>query len=168
MLEGLIESGHTHIPEWAILLRLTTAAVFGALIGLDREVRGQPAGLRTHMLTALAAAMFAVLALELFASVSESSASRVSADPIRVIEAVTAGVAFLAAGAIIRSRGEVRGLTTGAGMWLAGAIGVACGVGLYSVAVIGLVLALLILVVLKAIEDWAQRAAKSEDGDSPD
>lgn len=168
MLESLFEGGRTNISEATILLRLTLAAVFGAMIGLDREIRGRPAGLRTHMLTALAASMFTVLTLELFAEVSQDSASRVSADPIRVIEAVTAGVAFLAAGAIIQSRGDVHGLTTGAGMWLAGAIGVACGVGFYSVAIIGLILALLILVVLKAIEDWAERVAKSEDGDSPD
>ena len=74
------------------------------------------------------------------------------ADPIRVIEAVTAGVAFLAAGAIIQARGQVKGLTTGAAMWLAGAVGVACGAGYYSIALMATALALGILTVLVYLE----------------
>lgn len=75
-----------------------------------------------------------------------------TADPVRIIEAVTAGVAFLAAGAIIQSRGNVQGLTTGANMWLAGALGVACGAGYYFLAMIGTVFALIVLVVLGKLE----------------
>jgi putative Mg2+ transporter-C (MgtC) family protein len=71
---------------------------------------------------------------------------------VRIIEAVTAGVAFLAAGAIIQSRGNVQGLTTGANMWLAGALGVACGAGYYVLAVIGTVFALIVLVVLARLQ----------------
>ena len=73
-------------------------------------------------------------------------------DPIRVVEAVTAGIAFLAAGTILFSRGEVHGLTTGAGMWLAGAIGVACGLGFWQIAAFATVLVLIVLGVLYAIE----------------
>ena len=79
-----------------------------------------------------------------------------STDPIRVIEAVTAGVAFLAAGAIFRSQGDVKGLTTGAGMWLAGAIGVACGVGYGILALMATVLAAIILVAVRWLEGYAE------------
>ena len=69
-------------------------------------------------------------------------------DPIRLIEAVTAGVAFLAAGTILMARGEVHGLTTGAGMWLAAGLGLACGLGLWQVAILGAVLALAVLIII--------------------
>ncbi len=85
-----------------------------------------------------------------------------SADPIRVIEAVTAGVAFLAAGAIFRSQGDVKGLTTGAGMWLAGAIGVACGAGYCMLAVMATVLAAFILVAVR----WLGGYAKGREEDA--
>lgn len=148
----IVDDLRTHIPESEIILRLTLATVLGAIIGLDREVRDHPAGLRTHMLTAAAAALFTVLTLELYHDVREDGGDRFNADPIRVVEAVTAGVAFLAAGAIIHGRGTVRGLTTGAGMWLAGAIGVACGIGRFTIALIALVLTMVVLSVFKVVE----------------
>jgi putative Mg2+ transporter-C (MgtC) family protein len=83
----------------------------------------------THMLTALAAATFTIVALELALWAPGHNAT---GDPIRAIEAVTAGVAFLAAGTIIQAKTQVIGLTTGASMWLAGALGVACGTGMYA------------------------------------
>src|SRR5690606_28816869 len=101
----------------------------GALIGVEREWRDRPAGLRTHMLVSLAAALFVIVAIELIHSDIISTVSEAQMDPIRVIEAVTAGVAFLGAGAIIRGRHDVHGLTTGTALWLAGGIGVACGTG---------------------------------------
>lgn len=147
-----LDSVRTHTSELEILFRLTLAGLFGAAIGIDRELRSRPAGLRTNTLTALAAALFTVLTIELTYQVSSIGGDVVRSDPVRVIEAVTAGVAFLAAGAIIRSRGHVKGLTTGAGMWLAGAIGVACGGGFYAVAVMGVVLALIVLRILMHAE----------------
>jgi putative Mg2+ transporter-C (MgtC) family protein len=140
------DSLHTATPETLIALRMVLALAFGAAIGFEREVKDRPAGLRTHMMTSLAAAVFAIITIEIFeATKARSAGNAVPADPIRIVEAVTAGVAFLAAGAIIQSRGRVKGLTTGAGMWLAGAIGVACGLGYYSVALMGTILALVIL-----------------------
>jgi putative Mg2+ transporter-C (MgtC) family protein len=149
------EAIRTATPETAIALRLLLAAALGAVIGLEREYKARPAGLRTHMLTALAAAVFTVLTFELF---HEARSGKVPgpADPIRVIEAVTAGVAFLAAGAIIQARGQVQGLTTGAAMWLAGAVGVASGAGCYSIALMATVLALIILTVLTYLERWIE------------
>lgn len=147
----LIESMNTATPIYEIALRLGLAALFGAIIGIDREVKERPAGLRTHMLTALAAAVFTVMAFEIFHQVRQLE-QPVSADPVRVIEAVTAGVAFLAAGTIITSQGRVQGLTTGAGMWLAGSIGLACGGGYYLIAFIALIMAVVILTVIRMIE----------------
>lgn len=138
----------TSIPEWQILARLITALLLGGAIGIDREVKNRPAGLRTHMLIALAASIFAVTTLEI---VGELEKRGHSADPIRAIEAVTAGVAFLAAGSIIQSRAQISGLTTGASMWLAGAVGVSCGFGFYTIALLATVLALIVLVWLQSL-----------------
>jgi putative Mg2+ transporter-C (MgtC) family protein len=148
---SFLDSTSTQSHELEIALRLTLASLFGAVIGFERELRDRPAGLRTHMLTAMAAAVFTILTFEIFHSMRAID-NALSLDPIRVIEAVTAGVAFLAAGTIIQSKGKVQGLTTGAGMWLAGAIGVACGAGFYRLAFIAVVLAVLIMVVLRSVE----------------
>ena len=140
----------TVTPEWELVIRLLAAIFLGALIGWDREVKNRPAGLRTHMLVCLASATFSIVAIELMFWAGRNDAP---ADPIRAIEAVTAGVAFLAAGSIIQSRGQVQGLTTGAGLWLAGAIGVACGTGMYSIAVTVAVAAFVILAWLQRLSD---------------
>ena len=152
-MEQLIaEFGHpTYIPFPVTVARLLLAAIFGAAIGFEREWRNRPAGLRTHMLVCVAAATFAVLTIEIVhAPMFQMENARF--DPIRIVEAVTAGVAFLAAGVVIFARGEVHGLTTGAGMWLAGAIGVACGLGLWQIALFATVLALIVLGLLQMLE----------------
>jgi putative Mg2+ transporter-C (MgtC) family protein len=155
---------HTLAHQMEIVLRLLLAAGAGAAIGIEREIKDRPAGLRTHMLTALAAAVFTVLTFEIY------QGSKSTSDPIRVIEAVTAGVAFLAAGAIIQGRGGVRGLTTGAGMWMAGALGVACGAGYYVLALISTLLTVLILTVLTrldAVLGSARQDAQNAPAKSP-
>lgn len=131
--------------------RLLVATVLGGVIGIEREAKDRPAGLRTHMMIALAAALFTVLTLELHISMVQVDPDT-SADPLRIIEAVTAGVAFLAAGAIIQGRGKVKGLTTGAGMWLSGAVGVACGSERYALAAFSVSLAAIVLAVLGPLE----------------
>lgn len=146
----------TRVAPEVIVLRLAVAAVFGLIIGIEREARERPAGLRTQMLVAVASAMFAILAIELSleaASLSDSA----STDPIRLIEAVVAGVAFLGAGTIIQSRNRVKGITTGASLWMSGAIGLACGIGYLALAAIGVVFAMFILIVLGWIEHRAKR-----------
>jgi putative Mg2+ transporter-C (MgtC) family protein len=137
----------------AIASRLFIAAILGALIGLERELSNHPAGLRTHMLTATAAAAFTILTYEIYHEMVDLNSTIARLDPLRVIEAVTAGVAFLAAGAIIRSGMQIRGLTTGAGMWAAGAIGVAAGSGFYAVAVLATVMVLAITLLIGFLED---------------
>lgn len=149
----------TFIAPWEALLRMFIACVVGGVVGLNRELRNKPAGLRTHILISLAAAVFTLITFELH---MEFGGDESNTDPIRIIEAVTAGVAFLAAGAIIRGSGDVRGLTTGANMWLAGALGVACGSGYYTIALMGMVFALVVLILLGRLEmSLAGRASGS-------
>jgi len=136
----------TALPELEIIARLMVSLFLGGIIGFDREAKNRPAGLRTHMLVALAASIFSITTLEIIADLEKSGHS---ADPIRAIEAVTAGVAFLAAGTIIQSRTRISGLTTGASMWLAGAVGVACGFGFFTIGVLATGLALIVLVGLQ-------------------
>ena len=128
-----------------VFLRLGAAVFAGALIGFDREVRNKPAGLRTMALVALGSAVFAV------AGGSSGSADAAS----RVIQGVITGVGFLGAGSIIRGQTEqsVRGLTTAASIWLAAAVGVACGLALWPLVLIACCLGLLILV-LEPIDRW--------------
>jgi putative Mg2+ transporter-C (MgtC) family protein len=142
--------------------RIVIAAFLGGALGIERERRDRPAGLRTYMLTSLAAALFTVVTIEMSESLSEKD--RIVADPLRVVQAVTAGVAFLAAGTIVSRKGEVKGLTTGAGMWMAGAIGVACGTGYYAAALITTALTLFILVVLRQLEKRALKSHHRDDG----
>ena len=116
------------LPLMVIALRLLGAVLLGCLIGLEREMRDHAAGLRTHMLTALAASTFVLIAVEMVNSFGADS-DITQLDPLRTVEAATSGVAFLAAGTIIQARGQVKGLTTGPSIWLSGAVGVACGAG---------------------------------------
>jgi putative Mg2+ transporter-C (MgtC) family protein len=146
-----IDLFQTSTPLAEISGRLVLAVFFGAASGIDREFRQKAAGLRTHILVALAAAIFTLITFEIFFEMNELM-DEPRSDAIRIIEAVTAGVAFLAAGTIIQSGGAVQGLTTGASMWLAGAVGLACGGGFYTIALIGTVLALIVLFIIGKLE----------------
>jgi putative Mg2+ transporter-C (MgtC) family protein len=175
-MEQLVEEfGHpTYTSFPVIVARMLLAAVFGAAIGFEREWRNRPAGLRTHILVCVAAATFALLTIEIVHAPMfgpEVLKDGAKVDPIRVVEAVTAGVAFLAAGVVIFAKGEVHGLTTGAGMWLAGAIGVACGLGLWQIALLATLIALVVLGLLHALESklaFAGQAPRAEDAAKPD
>lgn len=138
------------------LLRLMAALACGAIIGVERESRHRPAGLRTHMIVALASALFTIIAFQIYGEV-ERNAPRVSSDPLRLLEAITSGVAFLAAGAIIRRGEGVRGITTGAGLWLAGALGMACGRGYFGLGFLGAFLALGVLSLVRLVEERTLR-----------
>jgi putative Mg2+ transporter-C (MgtC) family protein len=152
----------TGTPQHIILIRVLIAAVLGGVIGFEREAKRHRAGLRTHILIAVAAALYTMLAIEIF-RLSPTTQGR--ADPVRAIEAVTAGIAFLGAGAIFQQRGGVHGLTTGAGMWLAGAVGAATALGHYLIAAAVAILAVVVLALLGAIE---QRALGGGKGEPPD
>ena len=157
MFSGAFE---TETPFLEIAMRMGIAILLGGLIGLERELKDRPAGLRTNMMVALAAATFTLLSAELISESTEVS-EIIRIDTLRIIEAVIAGVAFLGAGAIIRAGRDVRGLTTGASLWMSGAIGVSCGGGYYVIAVTASVLALIVLYLLNHFENWL-RESKSE------
>ena len=146
MIDDLLsEMGAPHVLSWQIVgFRLLGAVVLCGLIGFEREWRNRPAGLRTHMLIGLAAAVYCILTLEIMGRIP-TYPETVRIDPLRIIEAVTGGVAFLAAGIVVFSQGKVQGLTTGAGMWLAAAVGLGCGLGLWVIAGLATVLALVIM-----------------------
>lgn len=130
-------------PEIVIILRLLLAAVLGAIIGLQRERAGKPAGLRTHILITLGSALFTVVSIFGFPG---------TADVSRVAAGVVTGIGFIGAGVIFRGmRGgeHVVGLTTAASIWIAAAIGIAAGAGMYLVASVVAIIAVLVLMIPK-------------------
>ncbi|KQV66179.1 MgtC/SapB family protein [Rhizobium sp. Root1220] len=150
IIADMFPESRLHYP--VIFARLFGAVVLGGLIGFEREARDQPAGFRTHILVSLAAALFGILSIEAVHMPAFANDQQVRIDPLRVIEAVTAGVAFLAAGMIVFSRGRVKGLTTGAGMWLSGAIGLTVGFGYWPVAFFATITAICVLFVFHRLE----------------
>ena len=124
-----------------MFVRLLLAAVLGGLLGIEREQHGKDAGVRTHMLVAMGAALFVLLSQQ---------AGMPPSDLSRVIQGVIAGIGFLGAGTILKGDDEdkVRGLTTAAGIWLTAAIGVAAGMGHESTAVLSTLLTLAIFTLM--------------------
>jgi putative Mg2+ transporter-C (MgtC) family protein len=134
---------------WTIAGRLGLAFVLGGLIGWEREYEEKPAGLRTFILVCQGAALFVLITLEVTEearSIAPIGPTRV--DPMRIVASVAQGVGFLGAGTILVSRGSVLGLTTAAAIWATSAIGVACGLGLWQIALAGTVLTFIALQVL--------------------
>jgi putative Mg2+ transporter-C (MgtC) family protein len=129
-----------HVTQ--IIVRLAVAAILGGLLGYERERAGKAAGLRTHMLVALGAALFVFI---------PQQAGVASADMTRVLQGLATGIGFLGAGTILKKGEEVEGLTTAAGIWLTAAIGIAAGLGREATAVLSTALALIILAALPRI-----------------
>ncbi|MAT04957.1 MAG: magnesium transporter MgtC [Acidimicrobiaceae bacterium] len=142
-------------PEWELAVRLGVAAVLGGLLGLQREHHGRSAGLRTHMLLSLGAALFALVSVTGFDDfiVDDRSSTNVVVDPGRIASYVAAGVGFIGGGTILKRErdGRVQGLTTAASLWVAAAIGVACGLGLWIAPAIATAIALISLAILQPI-----------------
>ena len=141
------------VPWSVALVRLMAALLVGGIIGFEREYREKPAGLRTHMLVSMAACLFIIVSQQLSA-MSFGIEGEMQVDPLRLIEAVTAGVAFLAAGIIFTSDGTVKNTTTGASMWLAGAAGLACGSGQIPLALMAAALVTGVILILRQVERW--------------
>ncbi len=152
-----------NVPWQTAMLRLICACILGGLIGFEREMHYRTAGLRTHMLISLAACLFTLIAFDLL-QLSVIDDNIQSSDPLRLIDSITSGVAFLVAGSIIVNKDRVQGLTTGAGMWLAGAIGLACGVGNLALAGMATGLALIVLWLLGALSSHVNPDKDPEDG----
>lgn len=149
-LTGLLQSLHGAEP----LARLVCAMLAGGLIGVERQSRGREAGFRTNILVCLGSAIVMIVST-MVSQVAEPArlvGVSVSSDPARIAYGVMAGIGFLGGGVIIRDEGRLRGLTTAAGLWCVAAIGLASGLGLYSVAGISTALVLITLWFLQKFE----------------
>lgn len=135
-----------------ITVRLLIAALLGAILGFEREHKGKAAGVRTHMLVAMGAALFVLVP-----QVSGAESDAMS----RVVQGVIAGIGFLGAGTILKNKdgdeSHVKGLTTAAGLWMTAAIGVAAGLGRESTAVLSTLLALAVFSVMPVIVRWLEK-----------
>jgi len=142
-----------------IALRLLMATLIGSGIGLDRELRGKAAGMRTHALVSLGAALIVVVTIRL-TPVGFEHIDAIS----RAIQGIIVGVGFLGGGAILKTSGpeSVQGLTTAASIWVVASLGIACGAGQWIASLIGLILALLILIVGTFVERFFHRVAKRD------
>jgi len=147
------------LPAVEILARLGVATLVGALIGLNRELRHKAAGIRTQALVALGCATAALV----ITGIPGADGNAIS----RVIQGVLAGVGFLGGGAIIRGSGDaqVQGLTTAASIWISATLGLACGVGLWMLAAVVMVLVLCVLRGGVWIEEWVHRRHPADPRD---
>ena len=161
-IAGTLRAEFSDVPDAAqltrIVVRLLLAALLGGILGYEREQKGKAAGIRTHMLVALGAALFVLV---------PQQAGMGIADMSRVIQGIVAGIGFLGAGAIIKQQREenVQGLTTAAGIWMTAAIGIACGLGRESTAVLS---TLLVLAILTLVPRWFDRPhdwKRDDEGD---
>jgi putative Mg2+ transporter-C (MgtC) family protein len=141
-----------HLMLWETAVRLLVAIAAGAVLGWDREVREEPAGLRTHMLVAMGAAGFVLLAVEMRDTLGDGQ-DKPDADPLRVVQAVAMGVGFLGAGTIFKKDGGVQGLTTAASIWVVAALGAAAGAGYWVLTGTMTALAFLTLTVVRRVEE---------------
>lgn len=147
--------------DWlGITFRLCLALVIGAVIGLERQLRRKPAGLRTHMLVSFGSAFFVLVLVQV---TPEPDIPNVTS---RVIQGITAGVGFLGAGEILRgsqqesSQVEIHGLTSAAAIWVSAALGIAAGYGLWQLAIIGALLCWLVLHFVKKVEKLIKHRTK--------
>jgi putative Mg2+ transporter-C (MgtC) family protein len=154
------------LPElsWVdVAFRLFAAAALGGAIGLEREVREREAGLRTHLLVSVGAALFTLVSAYGWSDFTFSARSGVTFDPTRIAAQIVTGIGFLGAGAIIRQGLSVRGLTTAATLWLAAAIGMASGAGYWEAAVIATVGAIITLWPLRIVAHRTMRYLRAGD-----
>jgi len=136
-----------------LVLRLLLASLLGGMIGLERELHGRPAGFRTHLLVSLGSCLYALASLEVYRRFGNFSGSgAVGVDPGRIAAQVVTGIGFLGAGAIIRDKAAIRGLTTAACLWVAAALGLSCGLGLFQLALSVTLIAIASLLLLKQLE----------------
>jgi len=146
-------------------LRLGAALIVGSILGLNRELNGKPAGLRTHALVCLGAATAALISIHSSTGVMTTDANAIS----RIIQGILTGIGFLGAGVILRDpAGHITGLTTAATIWVCAVLGVVCGLGYWSILIIAGGLALIPLLVGKAIERFALRVFKRNPTEPPD
>jgi putative Mg2+ transporter-C (MgtC) family protein len=146
------------LSDWEVIGRVVGAAALGAVIGTEREVDGQDAGVRTHALLALGAGMFGVMSVGAFSSfLSERAGTNVQVDVTRIASYVAAGVGFLGGGAILKTEHRVKGLTTAASLWSAAAVGLAAGLGFWVGAIAATITTVVMLLSDKPIKALRRR-----------
>jgi putative Mg2+ transporter-C (MgtC) family protein len=150
-----------HYLDWEIVLRLGAAAVLGLLLGLDRELRGHAAGMRTHGLVCFSAAATTVSIIALY---NQLDGPRL--DALRLYEAIGSFVGIVGAGLIVFSRGRLHNLTTAAHLWLASVIGIACGAGQWPLVVVGSLISLITITLLRIVEGRMSTARVLDEPDS--
>ena len=136
-----------HWIDLDLLTRLGVAAGLGLLLGLDREIRGHAAGMRTHGLICFSAAAMTVSIVSLYYQLDGERM-----DPLRVFEATGAFIGIVGAGLIVFSKGEVKNLTTAAHLWLAAVVGIACGAGQWPLVAIAATISVVMLTLLRVVE----------------
>lgn len=147
-----------------IVFRVGLAAALGGAIGLERELREREAGLRTHLLVSVGAALFTLVSAYAWTDWHFSNREGLVFDPTRIAAQVVTGIGFLGAGAIIRQGLSIRGLTTAATLWVVAAIGMAVGVGYYEAAIVTTALVLLSLWPLRLVAFRLSARARPQDG----
>jgi putative Mg2+ transporter-C (MgtC) family protein len=155
-----------------LLIRLLVGTMLAALIGYERHLHGRPAGLRTHLLVGLASTTFMLVSTQFVYFQHYSKDDLVAVDPSRIAASVVTGVGFLGGGAILRTGLNVQGLTTAAGLWLAAAIGLSAGGGMYVISVASTALGVIALTVLRRFEHKEDAALRRKitlalDGSAP-
>jgi putative Mg2+ transporter-C (MgtC) family protein len=146
-MSELIDAIH---PFLAPVGRLMLAALLGAVLGMEREWHRRTAGLRTNTLIALGSAAFTLLSIQMVARDGHGDETRIPAQ-------IVTGIGFLGGGAILRTRGGIRGLTTAAAIWVNAAIGMCAGAGFFVLAISATLTALIVLTVMKRVEDRLDR-----------
>lgn len=139
------------MPVYVVILRTCIALLIGTVIGMERERKNRPAGMRTHVLVCLGACMIAMIETEMQARIIASGATNVTLNMGRVIAQVVSGIGFLGAGTIFMAQKRVAGLTTAASLWNAACLGLAVGLGYYWIAGIGCALVMIVLSALARI-----------------
>jgi putative Mg2+ transporter-C (MgtC) family protein len=148
------------VDERTIVLRLALALLLGGLLGLERELRGHAAGLRTHLLVSLGSCLFTLVSIAAAQSMKGPEPAGVQADITRIASQIVVGIGFLGGGAILRHGTSVHGLTTAANLWLTASVGLAAGFGFSFGASVTVGFALLVLVGLRPVVHLIERYRK--------
>jgi len=137
------------ISDWQVIIRLTLSVLLSGFIGLERQVHRRTAGLRTHILVCIGSCLIMLTSMFVF----DIYKNKVPLDPSRIAAGVITGIGFLGAGAIIREKEGVKGLTTAASLWVVAGIGLAVGCGFYIASIYTFFLTLVTLLLLRRVED---------------
>ncbi|VAW42818.1 Mg(2+)-transport-ATPase-associated protein MgtC, partial [hydrothermal vent metagenome] len=136
------------VVDWALVWRLTLAAVLGGIVGAERELTGHPAGLRTNILISTSSCLFTILSMNAFPLTGAAQ------DTARVAAQIVTGVGFLGAGAVIQTKKAVHGLTTAATIWMVAAVGMSVATDLYMLGIVTTIMTTGILVLLGPLSTW--------------